>query len=104
MKFIPAKDIMVGDTIAFGSSHPCHTEKYMTVERIEEGESNFRYYTLVDGMYVPTYDGEEYPVQILYGDVMTKDGKQTYCLTDNGGFPMPIESTVLLINRGENNE
>jgi hypothetical protein len=74
MRFISTKEIQVGDTIVWKTSHHRYHICYMTIEDIEEGETNFRGY---DSNGMPVFDGDPWAVLFVSGKVMGRDGERT---------------------------
>lgn len=108
MKFISTQDVMVGDTIAFDSSHPEMPLCYMTVESIEEGEDDFLRWEFIDNEWRMVHGDEPAACIILKGTIMTRIGVRPF----TNGYPAPIpqilddgrecqSKNILLINRPE---
>lgn len=102
--FIKAEDITVGDTIAWHTAHPKYPLNYMTVEDIEEGEDNFKFYNSRGQSVVD--DNNYYPVIVLRGKVMCCDGIRKFPNGYHMTFANNHTPSIMLLRRkiGEKNE
>ena len=97
-RMIPAREVMVGDTIVWSSTHPTDKLCYMVVEDIEEGESTFYDYTIDNG--TPIYfENNPYPALVFRGTVMCRGKVRTSYPSYPNGYSVYVEGTYLLVNR-----
>lgn len=91
MKFISVLEIRIGDTVAWDTSHPTETIRYMIIESIDsaESETNFAGY---DASLNPICAEDSFPCLIAYGRIFSCNG-----IMKENKYEFPINRTDLLL-------